>query len=112
MTQLVPFSKFTKTKIPGLSETKVVLNEKGVPIGFVFGREAFISFLQKIDDQFESKVKDQKAAFANFAGRLIDLIEEKLPLRSSFVKEMRHSIEKANKEGWIPLDQITKSLNV
>ena len=93
------------------SETKVVVDGDGTPLGFVFGRNAFIDFLERIDSEFQDKVKDQKKAHANPAGKLIDLIEERLPLNPDFVKDLKKSIS-ARKKDWIPLDQIAKSLHV
>lgn len=114
MNKLIPFSKITKSKngFSGLSDSKVAVDKKGVPVGFVFGRDAFISFLEYIDSEFEKKVKDPKKAFDNPAGKLIDLIEEKLPLNPVFVQELKSSIEEAQKTEWISLEQIKSALHV
>lgn len=114
MNKLIPLSKFSRLsdKLSFLSKTSVVVDEKGIPMGFFFGRESFISLLSKIDEQFEQKVASPKEAYNNFAGRLIDLIEEKLPVREEFIKGLKKSIETAENQGWIPLSELKKSLNV
>lgn len=114
MNKLVPFTKFTQPtgKLSFLSKTSVIVDKEGVPLGFVFGRDSFISLCTIIDEEFEKRIKDPKKAFDNPAGRLIDLIEEKLPLNPNFVKDLRSSIAKTKKSDWIPLEQIKRSLNV
>lgn len=114
MNKLIPFSKIAKIKngFSDLSDSKVVMDKKGIPLGFVFGRDAFISFLEHIDEEFEKGVKDPKKAFDNPAGKLIDLIEERLPLNPDFVKELKSSVEEAQKTEWISLKQIKSALHV
>jgi len=114
MNKLIPFSRISKNKkeLAGLSKSFVVVNEKGVPLGFVFGRDSFISFLELIDEEFETKVKNPKLAFNNPAGRLIDMIEEKLPVSKNFVKELKASISEAQIKGFISVNDITEALNV
>lgn len=114
MNKLVPFVKFSKKigKFSFLSKTSVVVDGKGIPLGFVFGRDAFIALLEHIDSEFEKNVKDQKKAFNNPAGNLIDLIEEKLPLNPEFVKKLKTSFEKTKKSDWIPFEEIKRSLHV
>ncbi|OGH14153.1 MAG: hypothetical protein A3C27_02910 [Candidatus Levybacteria bacterium RIFCSPHIGHO2_02_FULL_39_36] len=113
MNKLVPLSRFSKKagKFLSTSETKVVVDKNGTPLGFVFGRNAFIDFLGKIDSEFQDKVKNPKQAYNNPAGKLIDLIEERLPLNANFVKDLKKSIP-SRKKDWIPLEQIAKSLHV
>ncbi|HVF69324.1 MAG TPA: hypothetical protein VNA13_02030 [Xanthomonadales bacterium] len=112
MNKLIPFSKFSKKPdvISSLSDTSVVVDEKGVPLGFVFGRDSFVSFLEHIDTEFEKNVKDQKKAYNNPAGKLIDLIEEKLSISPDLVKDLKSSLGK--KTEWIPLEKIVQSLHV
>lgn len=111
--KLVPFKKFSKKSEKfNLSDTSVMVNKKGIPLGFVFGRDSFISFLEYIDSEFEKRVEDPKAAFDNPAGKLIDLIERKLPLNPKFVKDLKSSISNTKKSDWISLDEISHSLNV
>lgn len=114
MDKIVPFNKISnlngeKRLLAGMS---VVVNKKGTPMGFVFGRDSFITLLSQIDEQFENNVFDQKKAFDNFAGRIIDIIEEKLPIRKSFLAGMKISISEAKKTGWIPLTDLKHALNV
>jgi hypothetical protein len=114
MNKLIPFVKFSK-KAKGnsfLSNTSVIVDKKGIPLGFVFGRDSFISFLEHIDEEFDRKVKDPKKAFNNPAGKLIDLIEESLPLNPKFVKELKSSLVRTKRSDWVPFEQITKSLHV
>lgn len=113
MSKLISFKKFSKkaSKINYLANTSVVMDNK-VPVGFVFGRDSFISFLQHIDDEFEKKVKDPKKAFNNPAGRLIDLIEERLPLNPRFVKDLKSSILRDKKSKTISLGKLVRALNV
>jgi len=114
MNKLITFAKFSKKakKLDFLSNTSIVINGKGLPLGFVFGRDAFISFLEHLDEEFEKKVNDPKRAFDNPAGRLIDLIEEKLSVNPNFVKELKRSIVETKRPKWIPFDEVVKSLNV
>jgi hypothetical protein len=114
MKKLVPFKTlFGRTKkLQSLSETSVVVDEQGIPQGFVFGRDAFISFLEHIDQEFEKRAVDQQRAYDNPAGKLIDLIEDKLPLRKSFVRELQKSIRGTKKTDWIPFDDVVRALNV
>lgn len=113
MNKLIPFKKFAKksSKMSYLDGTSVMVDKIGIPLGFVFGRDSFITFLQHIDDEFEKRVKDPKKAFGNPAGRLIDLIEENLPLNPKFVKDLKNSV-KTKKSHTIPLDELARILNV
>lgn len=109
MNKLVPFSKFSQaTPFSGAS---VIVDQKNIPLGFVFGRDAFISLCTVIDDEFEKRVKNPKKAFNNPAGKLIDLIEEKLPVNPNFAKALKSSIAGARKTRWIPMEEITRSIN-
>jgi hypothetical protein len=110
MNKLVPLSKFSK-KAGKLSpsRTGVIVDKNGTPLGFVFGRNSFIDFLEKIDSEFQDKVKNPKHAYNNPAGKLIDLIEESLPLNPKFIKSLKESVSK--KQDFIPLDVISKNLN-
>lgn len=111
MKKLVPFSKIAKNPSV-LAKTSVIVEENGIPTGFVFGRDAFISFLEYLDTEFEKRANNEKKAYGNPAGNLIDLIEEKLPINPKFAKELKASITQAKKTGWIPFEQIVKTLNV
>jgi len=114
MNKIVPFDKISnlngEKKL--LSGASVVVDQKGLPVGFVFGRDTFINLLSKIDEQFENNVPDPKKAFDNFAGRIIDIIEEKLPVKRSFLTGVKISISEAKKTGWIPLADLKHTLNV
>ena len=114
MNKLVPFGKFVKipTKLSFLSSTSVVVDKKGAPLGFVFGRDSFITFLQHIDSEFEKTAKRKELAFHNPAGKLIDLIEDRLPVNPRFVEDLKQSLHNAEKSGWISFEDIKKSLNV
>lgn len=114
MSKLVPFTKFSK-QIRGftfLANTSVVVDKNDVPVGFVFGRDAFISLLEHMDTAFEEKVSNPEEAYENPAGKLIDLIEEHLPLNRSFVRKMQNSLADAKKDDWIPFEEIKKQLHV
>lgn len=113
MNKLIPFKKFSKkANLLVSSDTSVMVDKTGVPLGFVFGRDAFISFLQHLDNEFEKNIASPDVAFNNPAGRLIDLIEEKLPVRPKFIKDVREARAKAKKTGWINFEEIEWSLNV
>ncbi|MEK7570804.1 MAG: hypothetical protein AAB553_00885 [Patescibacteria group bacterium] len=116
MNKAIPFTKFTGEKkikeFPFLSQVSVVTDQKGTPAGFAFGRDAFISLLTAMDDSFEESVSNQKKAYANPAGKLIDLIEEKLTVQADFVKELRVSAKETQDSEWIPLDEVVRSLHV
>lgn len=114
MNKLIPFSKFSKkaARQAFLFNASVIVDEKNIPLGFVFGRDSFISLCTVIDEEFEKRVKDPKIAYNNPAGRIIDLIEEKLPVNPKFRKKLKDSIKGARKTRWIPLDEITASLHV
>lgn len=116
MNKLVPFTKFSKKgnggKLPFLSNTSVVVDGKGIPLGFVFGRDSFISLLEYLDSEFERRVEDPKKAFDNPAGRLIDMIEDNLPVNPDFVKDLRSTLKRMRKTDWIPLKDVARSLHV
>lgn len=112
MNKLVPFKKFSRKASQVPTGTSVIVDEKNIPLGFVFGRDAFISLCTVIDDEFEHRVKDPKKAYDNPAGRLIDLIEEKLPINPKFARDLQDSIRNAKQTRWIPLDEVSRSLNV
>lgn len=111
MNKLVPFKKFSK-KAGNLSGASVVVNDKKIPVGFVFGRDSFISLCTIIDDEFERRVDNPKKAYDNPAGKIIDLIEEHLPVNPKFAKGLKTSINEARNTRWIPLAEIAHSLNV
>jgi len=81
-------------------------------MGFVFGRDAFISLLEHFDQEFEKKVGDVKKAYDNPAGKLIDLIEEHLPLNPDFVRNLKSTLAKTKKSDWISLEDVSRSLHV
>lgn len=114
MNKLIPFAKFSKRtkKSSFLSNASVVIDRKGVPLGFVFGRDSFISFLERIDSEFEKKVKNPRQAFDNPAGKLIDLIEERLPIKPAFIKDLKSSIAETKKNNWIPFEKVAQLLHV
>ncbi len=114
MNDLISFKEFSKkASLPSdLSDTSVVVDKKGIAVGFVFGRDAFISFLERIDTDFEEKIKDPKKALDNPAGKLIDMIEEKLTVNPKFIKEIKSSVTKTKKSDWIPLKEVVRSLHV
>lgn len=114
MNKLIPFAQFSKKakEMHLLSDTSIVVNDMRVPLGFVFGRDSFISFLEHMDGEFEKKVNDPKKAFENPAGRLIDLIEEQLSVNPHFVKALKKSIAETKKSNWIPFSEVVRSLHV
>lgn len=113
MNKLVPLSKFTKLdKKYFPQDTSIVVNKEGIPVGFVFGRDTFISFLEHIDEQFEDNVKDSKKAFHNPAGKLIDYIEEKLPIKPDFIKDLKMSVKNTKKTDLVSIDEIARVLHV
>lgn len=114
MNKLVPFRQFSKkaNRLSFLSNTSVVVDKKGHPLGFVFGRDAFISLLEHIDAEFEKNVMDPKQAYNNPAGKLIDIIEEKMPLNPAFVKSLKSSVSKTKKSDWIPFEDVLRFLHV
>lgn len=113
MHKLVPFTQFVQEDrdSQALSHFSVVIDTKAVPKGFFFGVDAFISFLEYIDGQFEKKIKDKRKAFDNPAGKLIDLIETQLPLRSELVNDLKESLQ-LKKSELIAFKEIVKSLHV
>ncbi|OGK56681.1 hypothetical protein A3I50_01750 [Candidatus Roizmanbacteria bacterium RIFCSPLOWO2_02_FULL_37_9] len=58
MTNIIPLSKLAKGIDKNIfsKDSSVVINKNGTPLGFMFGRDSFIVFLQYIDDQFEIKI--------------------------------------------------------
>ena len=109
MNKLVPFSQISKLKgkFSFLKSISVVVNQEGVPMGFVFGRDSFITLLELMDEEFEKR--SEGTVHENPAGKLIDVIEEKLPLNPKFVKELKEARKVKN---WIPLREVAKSLHV
>ena len=114
MNKLIPFLKFSSSlkKQPYSSGASVIMDENSTPLGFVFGRNSFISLCTIIDNEFEEKVKDPKKAYNNPAGRLIDLIESRLPVNPGFTKKLKISISEAKQTGWIPLEELNRFLHV
>lgn len=114
MNKLIPLSKFSKSasKFLSTSETNVIIDESGVPRGFLFGTNAFIDFLEKMDEEFEEVVVSPKKAHNSAAGKLIDLIEERLPLNPKFLKDLKISTSKKGQGNFIPFEDVIKSLNV
>lgn len=114
MNTLMPLKKFMpQSKRLALSaNTFVVHNKSGIPIGFVFGRDSFISLLEQIDNQFEELVEDKTKAFHNPAGELIDAIEEQLPVNAQFVHELQQLHRDTKSTDWIPMEQVNTLLNV
>ena len=114
MNKLISFTKFSKKvgRLSFLSKASVVVDKEGIPLGFVFGRDAFIALLEHIDEAVEKNAKDKKKAYHNPAGKLIDLIEEKLPLNPDFVKELKSTLAKTKKSDWIPFEEVVRSLHV
>ena len=112
MNKLVPFKKFSKKASLVPSGASVVMDEKNIPLGFVFGRDAFITFLEALDNEFEKNIPNPKIAYNNPAGKLIDLIEERLPLNPKFVKDLKESISKSKKSRTYSLEEVMRSLNV
>jgi hypothetical protein len=112
MNKIVPFKKFSKKSSMIPSGSSVIMNEDNIPSGFVFSTDAFISLCTIIDEEFEKNVKDPAKAFNNPAGKLIDLIEGKLPINPEFAKELKVSIQKTKKKELISLEEISHVLNV
>jgi len=111
MNKLVPFKKFSK-KSSQLDAVTVVVDDKNIPLEFRFGRDALISFLEYLDLEFEQNINDPDIAYNNPAGKLIDLIEEKLPVRTEFAKDLKESIKNNKNSKTFSLDEISRSLNV
>lgn len=113
MNKLIPFNKFTKRNKGNspLDSASIAVDEQNIPIGFFFGRDAFISLMTVIDEQFEQTAKTSKDAYNNFAGKAIDLIEETLPVSAEFAKTLEKSIADAQKKGWISFDEVAESIN-
>lgn len=95
-----------------MSKSSVIVDKNSVPLGFVFGRDAFISLCTVIDEEFEKNVLDQKKAYNNPAGRAIDLIEDRLPINPEFAKDVKSSLRDAQESGWIPMEEIIRTLHV
>jgi hypothetical protein len=114
MNRLVPVKKFIGRDAKAnklIGQASVVMDDRGLPVGFFFGRDTFISLLTAIDEQFEKKSKNLREGYDNFAGRIIDVIEERLPVNPKFVREMESSILDAQKHGWVDISQITQTPN-
>lgn len=111
--KLVPVSRVfpKKNDLADFSAVSVVVDEHDVPHGFVFGRESFISFLQALDDEFETQSSSEEAAHNNMAGRLIDMIEERLPMKKSFVQDLKRSVKATKNTDWIPFDDVIQSVH-
>ncbi len=114
MTKVVPFAKLSRKYSPhvSLDKASVVVDDKGITQGFVFGRDVFISFLEYLDHEFEKRSPDPQKAYDNPAGKLIDAIEENLPLKPTFVDELRRSLSQTKSQKWISLAEIKRILNV
>lgn len=108
MNFLVPLNQAIKQSPSTLSDAGSfsINNTDGIPIGFAFKRDSFVGFLEMIDADFEKKIPDQKKAFDNPAGRLIDAIEEQLPINQQFIQDLEQSHAQTQPDDWIPLKQL------
>lgn len=95
-----------------MADASVVMDYHGSPLGFFFGRDTFISLMTVIDEQFEKKMTSGKDAYTNAAGKIIDLIEEKLTINPKFAKDLQISLDEAKKNGWVSFDDVKKALHV
>ncbi len=112
MNKLVPFKKFSNKAVQVPSGASVIMDKNNVPIQFIFNRDTFIAFLEYIDIEFEKNIPNPDIAYNNPAGKLIDLIEERLPLNPKFVKDLKKSINEGKKSKTYSLDEVIRSLNV
>jgi len=112
-TKIIALTKYAKIKsMPYLAKTSIIMDKNNNPVGFLFGRDAFISFLEHIDEEFETRVTDPKKYFDNPAGKLIDAIEAKLPLNPTFINDLKLTINSTDKSKYIPIDDIIKHIHV
>lgn len=114
MAKLMVLSKLSEVpkRLKFLGGTSVVVDKRNVPVGFVFGREAFISLLEMIDGEFEKKVENPLLAHDNPAGQLIDLIEGSLPINPRFASQLKVSIKSQKADEGIAFEDVVKSLHV
>lgn len=112
MNKLIPFKKYSKNATIIPSRASVILDKDNIPAGFIFGRNAFISLCTIIDEEFEKRVSDPRKAYDNPAGRIIDAIEEKLPVNPKFAQDLKDSIKNTKEKDLLSLDEIARFLNV
>jgi hypothetical protein len=107
MSHLIKYTDFLKdTSTIMQGKAYVMTDRKSHPVGFAFGREAFIQMLEKMDEYYQDAIPDQEKAYANPAGKLIDQIEDHIPLKENYVEELRDAVKSKDPKSWIPFDEM------
>jgi hypothetical protein len=115
--KLVQWNTFIpRSVLPIEKESKagLVIDKKGAPQLFVFDTFALLDLLSEIDERLVDRLsdKDYYSKKINPAGWLIDQIEASLPLKKEYVESLKQAIREAEENGWIPLEDLEKELNL
>ncbi len=96
------------------SKAGIILDRKGRPYLFVFDTFAFLDVLSAIDEELVDRLSpvEYHSKEVNPAGWLIDEIESRLPLNSSYIKSLKNAISEAKEKGWIPIEKIEQELKL
>lgn len=95
------------------SKAAIVQDRKGRPYLFVFDTFAFLDILSAIDEKLVDRLSSDEyhSKEVNPTGWLIDEIETRLPLDSTYIKSLKDAINEAKEKGWIPIEKIEQELN-
>lgn len=111
MPQLIKYTDFLNKKEKLMQENAYVITDKqSHPMGFAFGKDAFIQLLEKMDEYYQDMIPDQRKAYTNPAGRLIDQIEEYIPLKEHFIQDVADTAQQTDTQSWIPFKEIIKNI--
>lgn len=94
------------------SEIRIMIGEKGKPEAFVFNTSGFLDLLSAMDEGLVDRLssEDYHSSQANFAGWLIDQIEERLPVSKAAVESLKEALQESREKGWIQFDSIKNEL--
>lgn len=96
------------------SRAGVIVDREGKPQLFVFDTSALLDVLSEIDERLVDELSNEAYASKekNPAGWLIGEIESKLPLSDEYIQSLKSAIAEAERDGWIPLENIESELNL
>lgn len=115
--KLVPWNRIAPKRVFPVkkgSRAGVIVDNKGVPLLFLFDTAAFLDILSEIDEKLVDKLstQDYHSKDSNPAGWLIDTIESKLPLKPEYIQSLKQAISEAKKKGWIPFEEIEQKFGL
>ena len=115
--KLVPWERIAPKSVFPIargSHAGVVVDRAGVPRVFVFDTFALLDVLSAIDERLVDRLPDAEyhSRETNPTGWLIDELETKLPLSDDYVRSLKEAIAEAQREGWVPFEEVERALNL